>query len=61
MKNQNKKIRENILNEISNSKMSFKRKMKMLKLMDVAFRNTLGVFYLSNKELVENDILNRSM
>ena len=61
MKNQDDQIRENILNEISNSNMSFQRKIKMLKLMDVAYRNTLGVFYLSDKELAENDILNRSM
>lgn len=55
------KLREDLLNEIINSNMTLQRKMKVLKLLDNAFRKYLGVIYLSDEELEQNDILNRSM
>ena len=58
---QNQKIKIKLINEITDSKMSFERKMKVLELLDEAFRKHLGVIYLSDKELEQNDILNRSM
>ncbi len=61
MKNLNTTIREEILTEITNSNMTIQRKMKLMELMDNAFRKYLGVIYLSDKELEDNDILNRSM
>ena len=61
MKNQDKKIREDILNEIAKSNMTIQRKMRLMELMDSAFRKYLGIIYLSDKELEKNDILNRSM
>ena len=61
MENLNKKIGEDLINEITNSNMSFKRKMKVLGLLDLAFRKYLGIIYLSDDELEKNDILNRSM
>ena len=56
-----KQLREELLKEILNSKMTFKRKMKIMHLMDQAFRQYLGVIYLSDEELERNDVLNRSM
>ena len=61
MKTQNQQIKENLINEITNSKMSFERKIKVLQLLDKAFRKYLGKIYLSDKEIEQNDILNRSM
>ncbi len=61
MKDSNQKIKEDILNEITNSNMTLQRKMKLMKLMDSAFRKYLGIIYLSDEELSENDLLNRSM
>ena len=57
----NKKLAEEIVNEITNSKMSFTKKIAILKLLDKAFRENLGIIYLSNHELEDNDILFRSM
>jgi len=54
-------LKEELLREITDSNMSFQRKVKVLKLMDQAFRNHLGVFFLSDDELEENDMLMRSM
>jgi len=56
-----KKIREDLLHEITNSNMTFERKMKLMRLLDKAFRKYLGVIYLSDAELESNDFLNRSM
>ncbi len=61
MDESNIKLREEILNEILNSKMTINRKMIIMKLLDKAFRKYLGIIYLSDKELEKNDILNRSM
>ena len=61
MNNLDKKRRENILNEITNSNMTIQRKMRLMELIDGAFRKYLGVIYLSDKELEQKDILNRSM
>lgn len=60
MKEENK-IREDLLHEITNSNMTFERKMKLMRLLDKAFRKYLGVIYLSDAELESNDFLNRSM
>ena len=61
MENVNTQLKDDILHEITHSNMSFERKMKVMKLLDQAFRKYLGVFYLSDQELEDNDILNRSM
>ena len=61
MKEENKKIREDLLHEITNSNMTFERKMKLMRLLDKAFRKYLGTIYLSDEELARNDFLNRSM
>jgi hypothetical protein len=61
MKEKNKKIREDLLHEITNSNMTFERKMKLMRLLDKAFRKYLGTIYLSDEELERNDFLNRSM
>lgn len=55
------KLAEELVNEITDSKMSFTKKMTVLKLLDKAFRKHLGVIYFSNEELENNDILRRSM
>tara|TARA_B100000809_G_scaffold46543_1_gene40944 strand:+ start:154 stop:339 length:186 start_codon:yes stop_codon:yes gene_type:complete len=55
------KIKKDLLNEITNSNMTLQRQMKVMELLDTAFRKYLGVIYLSDKELEQNDILNRSM
>lgn len=60
MKEENK-IREDLLHEITNSNMTFERKMKLMRLLDKAFRKYLGVIYLTDAELESNDFLNRSM
>lgn len=54
-------LAKKMIDEISNSNMTFQKKMTLFKLLDEAFRKHLGVFYLSNKELEENDVLFRSM
>jgi len=51
------KIITNIINEITDSNMSFNRKMKVLKQLDTAFRKHYGKIYLSDNELDENDML----
>lgn len=61
MKTTNKQLADDLINEIIDSKMSFNKKMVVLKLLDKAFRDYLGIIFLSNQELEENDILNRSM
>ena len=55
------KIKEDLLNLILGSRMKFEKKMLTMKLLDQLFRKELGVFYLSDKELEDKDILNRSM
>lgn len=59
MKEENLKIRQDLLYEITNSNMTFQRKMKLMRMLDNAFRKYLGVNYLSNEELNTNDLLNR--
>lgn len=59
MKEENLKIRQDLLYEITNSNMTFQRKMKLMRMLDNAFRKYLGVNYLSNEELNTNDFLNR--
>jgi hypothetical protein len=54
-------LKDKIIGEIELSNMKFKRKMRLLKLLDQAFRKEMGVFYLSDEELESTDILNRSM
>lgn len=61
MKATNKEIVSNIVNEVTDSNMTLKRKMIVLKLLDEAFRKYYGALYLSDNELSENDILFRSM
>lgn len=59
MKEENLKIRQDLLYEITNSNMTFQRKMKLMRMLDNAVRKYLGVNYLSNEELNTNDFLNR--
>ncbi len=61
MKKLDKILAEKLISEITDSNMTFQKKMKVLRLLDQAFRKHLGVLYMSDKELEENDILYRSM
>ncbi len=62
MKNSDIKLKEELLNEIVNSNMTLKKKMKVLRILDKAFRRYLGVIYLSDEELDELSLFhNRSM
>ena len=61
MKELDKELAEKMIFEITNSNMSFQKKMKVLRLLDEAFRKYMGVFYLSDNELEDKDILIRSM
>ncbi len=61
MKELDKELAKKLIFEISNSNMKFRRKMKVLKMLDKAFRKYMGIFYLSDKELEEDDIIYRSM
>ena len=51
MKNSDIKLKEELLKEIVNSNMTLKRKMKVLNILDKAFRKYLGIIYLSDEEL----------
>lgn len=55
------KIKKELLDEILDSKMEFNRKMRVMEMLDKLFRKKLGVIYLSDKEIEDNDIMNRSM
>ncbi len=61
MKQSNAELRDNLLKEVSDANMSLERKMKILQLIDTAFREYMGAVYLSDEELEQNDILSRSM
>ncbi len=61
MKDTDTQLKENLLNEITNSKMTLERKLKVMRLLDEAFRKFMGIIYLTDKEIENNDILNRSM
>ena len=61
MKNFKQLFKKKLVDEITNSKLSFNKQMKALERLDKKYRKYLGVIYLSDKELEENDILNRSM
>ncbi len=61
MKELDTKLAKKLIIEITDSNMTFQKKMTVLKLLDKAFRKHMGVFYLSDKELEEKDILYRSM
>ena len=53
-------LRSELLNEIENSGIRLEKKLRLMELMDKAFRQHLGTFFLSNEELEQRDILNRS-
>ncbi len=55
------KLKKDLLDEILDSRIAFGKKMKILKMLDKLFRKELGIIYLSDKELDNNDILNRSI
>jgi len=62
MKDSDIKLKEELVKEIVNSNMTLKRKMKVLNILDKAFRKYLGIIYLSDKELDELSLFhNRSM
>ena len=61
MEQSKEQLRDELLKEITSSKMTFKRKIKVMKLLDKAFRNYLGIICLSDQEIEDMDILNRSM
>ena len=61
MKQTNAELRDNLLKEVSDSNISLERKMKILQLIDAAFREYMGAVYLTDEELEQNDILSRSM
>lgn len=53
-------LRDELLEEIEASGIQLERKLRLMELMDKAFRQHLGVFFLSDEELEQKDILNRS-
>lgn len=55
------KIVDTLIHEITESNMTLRKKMLVLKLLDKAFRKYHGKIYLSDNELDNNDILIRSM
>ena len=61
MKELDTDLAKKLIIEITDSNMTFQKKMKVLKLLDKAFRKHMGVFYLSDKELEDKDVLFRSM
>ena len=61
MNETDKKLKKELLREISDSRMTVQRKLKIMQLLDQAFRTYMGVIYLSDEELDERDILSRSM
>lgn len=61
MKKSDKKLIQDLVNEITISNMNIQKKLVVLKLLDEAFRKYFGTIYLSNIELENNDILIRSM
>ncbi len=61
MKTPNQLLAEELVKEVTNSNMTIEKKLRILRLLDEAFREHLGIIFLSNAELSENDILFRSM
>jgi len=61
MKELDTELAKKLIIEITDSNMTFQKKMKVLKLLDEAFRKHMGVFYLSDQELEDKDVLFRSM
>ena len=61
MDTRDQKLRDEILKVLLNSRMTHKNKMKIMELMDKAFRKYMGIIYLSDEEIESKDILNRSM
>lgn len=59
MKNE-QSLRNALLEEIEGSGIKLDSKLRLMELMDKAFREQLGVFFLSDEELEQKDILNRS-
>ena len=55
------KIVDSIIEEITDSNLTLRKKMLVLKLLDKAFREYYGKIYLSHSELAKNDFLIRSM
>jgi hypothetical protein len=55
------KIVDTIIDEITDSNMTLRKKMLVLKLLDKAFREYYGKIYLSDSELANNDFLIRSI
>ena len=56
MKDSDKKLAQDIVKEITTSNMTIQKKLLVLELLDKAFRKHFGIIYLSNQELVDNDI-----
>lgn len=54
-------LKDQILTLVEESRMKLDNKLKLLWLMDKAFRKSMGPVYLGDKELEKNDILGRSM
>ena len=53
-------LRNALIEEIEGSGIKLDSKLRLMELMDKAFREQLGVFFLSDEELEQKDILNRS-
>lgn len=58
--NKTDSLRKALIDEIEQSGMGLQRKLRIMELMDQAFREHLGVFFLTDEELEKRDILNRS-
>lgn len=61
MRNEDSKLKDQILNIVEESRMKLDNKLKLMWLMDKAFRNSLGPIYVTDRELDDRDLLHRSM
>lgn len=58
---QTMQLKEQILSLVEESRMKLDNKLKLLWLMDKAFKASIGTFYVTDEELEERNILYRSM
>lgn len=54
-------LKDEILDLIENSNMKIGNKLSLMKLLDKAFRQHMGVMFVTDEEIEQNDILSRSM
>lgn len=57
MRNEDEKIKAQLLKEIKDLNISVRKKMRLLRLLDWAFRDNSGLTYFSEKELAKREQL----